>query len=63
MWALRVEAPEEVAPAIQKANEIDDRPVVLEFRTESGENVYPMVPVGKTNSDIVVHPSQQEPGS
>ena len=61
--ALRVEAPEEVAPAIQKANEIDDRPVVLEFRTESGENVYPMVPVGKTNSDIVVHPSQQETGS
>ena len=42
--ALRVEAPEEVAPAIAKANEIDDRPVVLEFRSAAGENVFPMVP-------------------
>ena len=59
--ALRVEAPEEVAPAISKANEIDDRPVVLEFRSEASENVYPMVPAGKTNSEIVVDPSQPDP--
>ena len=57
--AMRVEAPEEVQPAIQKANEIDDRPVVLEFRNESGENVFPMVPAGKTNSDVLVDPSQR----
>ena len=57
--AIRVEAPEEVAPAIAKANEINDRPVVLEFRTDPGENVFPMVPPGKTNSDVVVDPSQQ----
>ena len=57
--ALRVEAPEEVAPAIAKANEIDDRPVVLEFRTAAGENVFPMVPPGQSNSDIVVDPSQR----
>ena len=29
---MRVESPEEVEPAIEKANEIDDRPVVIEFR-------------------------------
>ena len=57
--AIRVEAPEEVAPAIAKANEINDRPVVLEFRTDPSENVFPMVPSGKTNSDVVVDPSQQ----
>ncbi|MYJ41885.1 MAG: biosynthetic-type acetolactate synthase large subunit, partial [Acidimicrobiaceae bacterium] len=57
--ALRVEAPEEVAPAINKANEIDDRPVVLEFRSAAEENVYPMVPAGQSNSDIVVDPSQR----
>ena len=57
--ALRVEAPEEVAPAITKANEIDDRPVVLEFRSSAGENVFPMVPAGRSNSDIVVDPSQR----
>ena len=54
--AMRVESPEEVGPAIDKANEIDDRPVVLEFRTDSAEKVFPMVPAGMTNDDIVVDP-------
>jgi acetolactate synthase-1/2/3 large subunit len=60
--ALRVEAPEEVGPAIDKANEIDDRPVVLEFRIDSREKVYPMVPSGQSNDTIVVDPSQGEGG-
>jgi acetolactate synthase-1/2/3 large subunit len=60
--AMRVESPEEVGPAIDKANEIDDRPVVLEFRTDSSEKVFPMVPAGLSNSDIVVDPSQGEGG-
>ncbi len=66
MWAeamgcvgLRVTSPEEVRPAIDKANAIDDRPVVIDFRTDSMEQVYPMVPSGASNDDIVVHPSQQ----
>ena len=58
---IRVEAPEEVQPAIEQANEIDDRPVVIDFRTEASENVYPMVPAGKSNSDVIVHPSQETP--
>ncbi len=58
--AMRVESPEEVGPAIDKANEIDDRPVVLEFRTDSAEKVFPMVPSGLSNDDIVVDPSQSE---
>ncbi len=58
--AIRVESPEEVAPAIDKANEINDRPVVVEFRTDARENVFPMVPSGKTNSELVVDPSQQD---
>ncbi len=60
---LRVESPEEVAPAIEKANEIDDRPVVIDFRTDSMEQVFPMVPAGASNDDIVVHPSQRGLGS
>ena len=55
---IRVESPEEVDAAIQKANEIDDRPVVVEFRTDSREKVFPMVPAGKANSDVLVDPSQ-----
>ena len=38
---MRVESPEEVLPAIEKANQIDDRPVVIDFRTDAREKVYP----------------------
>ena len=57
---IRVESPEEVQPAIDKANEIDDRPVVVEFRTDSGEKVFPMVPAGASNDDIITFQSHQE---
>jgi acetolactate synthase-1/2/3 large subunit len=67
MWAesmgcvgIRVESPEEVLPAIQRANEVDDRPVVVEFRTDASEKVFPMVPSGKSNSEVSVDPTQQE---
>ena len=56
---IRVESPEEVAPAIEKANSINDRSVVVEFRTDSDEKVFPMVPAGQSNDDLLVHPSQQ----
>jgi acetolactate synthase I/II/III large subunit len=59
---MRVESPEEVDAAIQKANEIDDRPVVIDFRTDAREKVYPMVPSGLTNDEIVTDPSQGEGG-
>ena len=55
---LRVESPEEVIPAIEKANEVDDRPVVIDFRTDSMEQVFPMVPAGASNDDIVTYQSQ-----
>jgi acetolactate synthase-1/2/3 large subunit len=57
---IRVESPEEVEPAIEKANSIDDRPVVVEFRVDSREKVFPMVPAGQSNDDIVLPPSQLE---
>ncbi|MXZ85976.1 MAG: biosynthetic-type acetolactate synthase large subunit [Acidimicrobiia bacterium] len=67
MWAealgcvgLKVESPEEVGPAIAQANEINDQPVVVEFRCEAEENVFPMVPAGMSNSDVVVDPSQRD---
>jgi acetolactate synthase-1/2/3 large subunit len=59
---LRVESAEEVAPAIDKANGIDDRPVVIDFRTDAFEKVYPMVPAGASNDDIIVGPSEGEGG-
>jgi acetolactate synthase-1/2/3 large subunit len=56
--AFRVESPEEVQPTIDKANAIDDRPVVIDFRTDAREKVFPMVPAGAANGEVVVHPSQ-----
>ena len=67
MWAeamgcvgMRVESPEEVEPAIEKANEIDDRPVVIDFRTDAREKVFPMVAAGASNDDIVADPAHGE---
>ncbi|HEV7862339.1 MAG TPA: acetolactate synthase large subunit [Acidimicrobiia bacterium] len=59
---LRCEAPEEVAATIQKANEIDDRPVVIDFRVDYREKVYPMVPAGGSNDDIILGPAEGEGG-
>jgi acetolactate synthase-1/2/3 large subunit len=56
---IRVDSPEEVPEAIAKANEIEDRSVVIDFRTAAEERVYPMVPSGQANSSIVVPPSQE----
>ena len=55
---IRVESPEEVEPAIEKANSIDDRSVVVEFRVDAGEKVFPMVPAGQSNDDVILHPEQ-----
>ena len=57
---IRVDSPEEVPAAIAKANEIDDRSVVIDFRVAADEKVFPMVPSGAANSDIVVPPSQED---
>jgi acetolactate synthase-1/2/3 large subunit len=59
---FRVESPEEVQPTIDKANQIDDRPVVIDFRTDAREKVFPMVPAGASNDDLVVHPAQRPGG-
>jgi acetolactate synthase I/II/III large subunit len=57
--AFRVETPEDVAPTIEKANSIDDRPVVIDFRTDSSEKVFPMVAAGASNDDVLTAPGVQ----
>jgi acetolactate synthase I/II/III large subunit len=53
---FRVDNPDDVVTTIEKANEIDDRPVVIDFRTDWREKVYPMVPAGASNDDIILGP-------
>jgi acetolactate synthase-1/2/3 large subunit len=59
---FRVEDPSDVVPTIEKANEIDDRPVVVDFRVDYREKVYPMVPAGGSNDDIILGPEFDKPG-
>jgi acetolactate synthase-1/2/3 large subunit len=59
---LRADTPEDVQPVIDKANEIDDRPVVVDFRTDWHEKVFPMVPSGASNDAIEVPPFQLRKG-
>jgi acetolactate synthase I/II/III large subunit len=53
---MRVDTADDVVATIEKANEIDDRPVVIDFRTDWREKVYPMVAAGSSNDDIILGP-------
>ncbi|MGQ0803787.1 MAG: acetolactate synthase large subunit [Actinomycetota bacterium] len=59
---FRVDDPSDVVPTIEKANEIDDRPVVVDFRVDYREKVYPMVPAGGSNDDIILGPETDKAG-
>jgi acetolactate synthase-1/2/3 large subunit len=66
MWAeamgcvgMRVESPEEVRPAIEKANAINDRPVVSDFRTDAAEQGFPMVAAGASNDEVMTDENSQ----
>ncbi|GAA2725985.1 acetolactate synthase large subunit [Actinocorallia aurantiaca] len=49
---MRVESAAEVDAAIEKAMEIDDRPVVIDFVVHDDAMVWPMVAAGSSNDDI-----------
>jgi acetolactate synthase-1/2/3 large subunit len=59
---MRVDNADDVVATIEKANEIDDRPVVIDFRTDWREKVYPMVAAGASNDDIILGPEFGEGG-
>ncbi len=58
---LRAEHPDEVDTVIEKALSITDRSVVIDFRVDSGEMCFPMVPAGASNDDIIVGPEGLKP--
>jgi acetolactate synthase-1/2/3 large subunit len=53
---LRAEHPDEVDTVIEKALSITDRSVVIDFRVDSNEMCFPMVPAGASNDDIITGP-------
>jgi acetolactate synthase-1/2/3 large subunit len=60
---LRVESPEEVDATIEKAYAVEDRSVVIDFRVDPREMVFPMVPAGASNDDIILDPEGATPTS
>lgn len=52
---IRIEKPEDVRAAIEKAMEITDRPTVMDFRIAREENVFPMIPAGQSIEEMMGH--------
>jgi acetolactate synthase I/II/III large subunit len=58
---LRVDSPDEVDAVIEKAFSVTDRSVVIDFRVDPAEMVFPMVPSGASNDDIILGPEGLAP--
>ncbi len=43
---IRVSTPQEIGPALERARQVTDRPVFLDFTVDREANVWPMVPAG-----------------
>lgn len=52
--------PDEVEGILQKAMEINDRPVLMNFNVVREENVFPMIPAGKGISAMMLDASQND---
>ncbi len=53
--SFRVELISDVEPSLKKALALRDKPVVIEFKTDYEENVYPYIPIGGSAKDIIEH--------
>lgn len=51
---IKVTKVDEVEPAIKQALKIKDKPIIIDFNVHKEENVYPMVPAGKTIKDTIM---------
>jgi acetolactate synthase-1/2/3 large subunit len=53
---LRCERAEDVDATIEKALAAEDAPVVVDFRVDPREGVFPMIPAGRPNDEIILGP-------
>lgn len=51
---MKIERPEDVEGALKEAFALKDRFVFMNFLTDPGENVYPMIPAGKGLSEMIL---------
>ncbi|MFN3947122.1 MAG: biosynthetic-type acetolactate synthase large subunit [Aquificaceae bacterium] len=52
---FRAEKPSDVRQIIEEALKIQDKPVIMDFHVDKEENVFPMVPAGKSYRDMILH--------
>jgi acetolactate synthase-1/2/3 large subunit len=53
---IRVERPEDLKPAMEKAFAMKDRLVFLDIVTDQTENVYPMIRAGMAHNEMHLSP-------
>ncbi|HEX9843725.1 MAG TPA: biosynthetic-type acetolactate synthase large subunit [bacterium] len=54
---ITVTKPEQVRPALERAREIDDRTVLIDFQHDPAEHVYPMIPSGLSVQEMRLQPT------
>ena len=57
---IRVTKPDEVEGALSRAMEVNDRPVLIDFRVSREENVFPMIPAGQSIEEMMVNRPRSE---
>jgi acetolactate synthase I/II/III large subunit len=57
---MRVRTPEDMRDALDQSDQIRNVPMVIDVRVAAAENVYPMIPSGKTYNDLVMGPEKAE---
>jgi acetolactate synthase-1/2/3 large subunit len=55
---ITVTKPEQVRPALERAREIDDRTVLIDFQHDPAEHVYPMIPSGLSVQEMRLQPTE-----
>ena len=55
---MLIEDPKDVEPALREARKLKDRTVFMDFRTDSTENVFPMVQAGKGITEMLLGPEE-----
>jgi len=53
---LRCDRPEDVDATLEKAFGAEGMPVVVDFRVDQHEGVFPMIPAGRPNDEIILGP-------
>ena len=51
---MQIEKPEDVEPALRESLKLQDRLVFMDFLTDQNENVYPMIPAGGGQNEMIL---------